>query len=508
MTKPRPTTAKIRQTKDEVRGNSTLTQRDKTTTHSNRIHSPGQREAFKNGQSNQDLVNCFDEVWVISLKRRADRLEQFWREIEKAKWPFRRPQLFDAIEGDKVGVPRFWQTGGGSYGCLRSHLSILERAIQDDVKTILVLEDDAVFKPTFAHDAATFIAKVPQDWECLMLGGQHINSQPIPVSEGIVRAGHGGGIQRTHCYALRGYEPMKALYRTWANSAVHCDWVMGPCMLKFNTYAPHPFLVGQAEGQSDISGRQNPEKFWRSPNGNEPVVLLHAPRAVMEALGEKGWHGGYSRDPKTGFDVGLKDLFADTSLSVDQRNTRLKDWIGLIQAEVASMEGPAICTIWHPKARVEMIRQLVKGKVVKISATTVEEAIKQLPANLAKPPVETNGKIPVVILRASRELMEALRSHGWHTGHWRDEITGQDNGLRRLFASTTDKRQRSAELRRIVDLLHEEAQEIAGGVATLWHDEVTVDLLEGNDLRVMEISAANVEDAIAKLKELTNAQKI
>jgi len=69
------------------------------------------------------------------MKRRPDRLARFWSEIGKANWPFRRPQVFNAIEGDKVGVPKFWQTGGGSYGCLRSHFVLLERAIQKYVST-------------------------------------------------------------------------------------------------------------------------------------------------------------------------------------------------------------------------------------------------------------------------------------------------------------------------------------------------------------------------------------
>lgn len=124
---------------------------------------------------------------------------------------------------------------------------------------------------------------------------------------------------------------MKALYQTWASAAVHCDWVMGPCMAKFNTYAPDPFLVGQADGPSEISGAQNPAKFWRPPQGNELVVVLHVPRAVMEALRKKGFHSGYTRDPATGIDVGLRDLFADKALAETERNSRLKSWIKTIQ---------------------------------------------------------------------------------------------------------------------------------------------------------------------------------
>ena len=80
----------------------------------------------------QGLENYFDQIWVINLKRRPDRLARFWEGIEKSGWPFRRTQVFNAIDGNKVGVPGFWRTGGGCYGCLRSHLTLLERAIQDD----------------------------------------------------------------------------------------------------------------------------------------------------------------------------------------------------------------------------------------------------------------------------------------------------------------------------------------------------------------------------------------
>jgi Glycosyltransferase family 25 (LPS biosynthesis protein) len=349
---------------------------------------------------NPPLKNWFDQIWVINLKRREDRLARFWKEINHSQWPFRRPQVFSAIEGDKVGVPKFWQTGGGSYGCMRSHLVLLERALQDGVKSILILEDDAIFKKTFGKDAADFLAKVPSDWQCLMLGGQHVNSKPLTVAPGIVRAGAGGGIQRTHCYALRGYQIMQALYLTWANAAVHCDWVMGPCTAKFNTYAPDPFLVGQSEGASDISGQHNPSKFWRSPSGLEPVIVLKAPRSVMEALRDKGWHAGFSRNRATGIDKGLAYIFDEFLVEKSQRSTHLRKWIKMIQGEAVSMAEPAVCTVWHPSVKARMVRPLVKGRVVEIIAKTVEEALSQLPADILfyKPALTTKNNIKMELL--------------------------------------------------------------------------------------------------------------
>jgi hypothetical protein len=81
-----------------------------------------------NGRRHKPLGALFEQVRVVSLKRQTDRLERFRKEIENVIWPFLEPDVFFAIDGDKVGVPKFWQTGGGSYGCLRSHLILLERA--------------------------------------------------------------------------------------------------------------------------------------------------------------------------------------------------------------------------------------------------------------------------------------------------------------------------------------------------------------------------------------------
>jgi hypothetical protein len=102
--------------------------------------------------------------------------------------------------------------------------------------------------------------------------------------------------------------------------------------------------------------------------------------------------------------------------------------------------------------------------------------------------------------------MEALRSQGWHTGHWRDLASGQDNGVRRLLASTRDTNARRAGLHRIIRTLHDELRKIPNGIVTLWHDEITPDLLGADDVEVVEVSAASAEEAIAKLKESRNGQ--
>ena len=48
------------------------------------------------------MGSLFEQVWVINLKRRPERLQRFWSEMKKTKWPCRRPRVFEAIDGDKV----------------------------------------------------------------------------------------------------------------------------------------------------------------------------------------------------------------------------------------------------------------------------------------------------------------------------------------------------------------------------------------------------------------------
>ena len=139
---------------------------------------------------------------------------------------------------------------------------------------------------------------------------------------------------------------------------------------------------------------------------------------------------------------------------------------------------------------------LSKGRVVEICAKTVEEALSQLPADIHTPVYQP---LRAVWLRASRNVMDALRERGWHTGYWRDEITGYDNGLRRLFGAKSDQAARRAGLSEIVRMLHDEAQKIPGGVVTLWHDDITTDLLQGDGIEVIEIRATSPEEAIASL---------
>lgn len=442
-----------------------------------------------------DLANYFDRIVVINLRRRPDRLGNFWGELDDHEWLLKKPELFYAVDGNKVPVPKDWQDGGGAWGCMQSHRQILEQAIMDGVKRLLVLEDDMCLGPDFTTRINDFLQRVPDDWGQLMLGGQHINNTPVHVEEGIVKCTN---CQRTHAYAVRG-EYMRALYQHWCSTKGHCDHRMGEIQHLYNVYAPDPFIFGQAEGKSDISGALNPRKFWVPPKSCLPVVLLRTPHDVVVQLRRMGFHTGYNRDRDSDIDVGLVDLFEDPESNIVDG---LSDWINMVNWEVAAAEG-LVCTIWHPEVQLEQVREATDGAVFEIAAETISDAIALVPQSvrqqvkLDRPP-KPIGKSEryVILLNSDRETASELRRHGWHFGYWLDEESGIDRGLNRIFEHENAE-EVVRELSNWIVALQQEAMTIRNGVVVVRHPIATTDVVrEATNMQVFEIEENDCKAAL------------
>jgi hypothetical protein len=208
--------------------------------------------------------DLFDRVVLINLGRRPERLERALRAMHDADWPFREPERFEAVDGRAQARPSAWrQAGPGAVGCMMSHRAVLGAAIADGVRSLLVLEDDLCLAKDFAVKVAQFLARVPDDWEGLMFGGQHM-SRPTTIVGGsaseisVVRCINA---QRTHAYAVRG-KWLRDLHAAWEQYIGHCDHRMGAMEKQYFIYAPAPWLAGQDSGRSDITGHQDVQRWW------------------------------------------------------------------------------------------------------------------------------------------------------------------------------------------------------------------------------------------------------
>lgn len=302
---------------------------------------------------NHDL---FDRVVCVNLDRRPDRWKRFQENLTSISWPFKGVERFRAIDGLVAPTPAGWISGPGAWGCLQSHRRILEDALHDNLSSILVLEDDAFFPPEFAEEVGAFLKKVPVDWQCLMLGGQHIKFQerpPVRVGSGVLRCVN---CQRTHAYALRG-SLIRDLYQRWQSwvpkTTGHCDHVMGPFAAKYKTYSPcdrkgrPKMLVGQAPDRSDIAaGKQTRLVFWDPPNPLAKTHLLTGGgKPDPERLRDRGLHMGYWVDGGTGVDMGLKKMFEKPQAS-RALILQFRKWWEMLRWEAASMRPACEVAVW------------------------------------------------------------------------------------------------------------------------------------------------------------------
>jgi len=208
------------------------------------------------------LQDTFDHVYAINLSRRTERWEAFVQKIP-ADWPFRFPERYAAIDGGLATPPDWWKDGGGAWGCYKAHLRILEDCLSNEINSVLILEDDAICIDGFTEKVQDFWKHLPEDWEMVYLGGQHIQENlglPRKINEWVY---HPFNVNRCHCYGLRGRRMIEKAYKHLHNYTEwkvphHVDHYLGELHKQMTTglYVPKEWLVAQSEGKSDICGKE------------------------------------------------------------------------------------------------------------------------------------------------------------------------------------------------------------------------------------------------------------
>ena len=75
-----------------------------------------------------------DKIYYINLEERKDRREHILGEIKKMEFELKKVKRLDAIKHKQGGI-----------GCGLSHIKVLEDAIENNYKNIIILEDDFKF---------------------------------------------------------------------------------------------------------------------------------------------------------------------------------------------------------------------------------------------------------------------------------------------------------------------------------------------------------------------------
>ncbi|KLU07231.1 Glycosyl transferase, family 25 [Rhodopirellula islandica] len=223
---------------------------------------------------------------VINLDRDSKRLHRFYQALP-ADWPFPKPMRFSAWDGSRIPAPPWWVAGDAAWGCFRSHQFVIEQAINDQVQSLLVMEDDAFCHPEFSGLFQRFAMELPSDWQWVYLGGQHIQRErglPIPITEHVYRPFN---VHRSHAYALRGATAMQRVVAhlhdrdSWGEKH-HIDHRFGEmhATLDAGLYCPDRWLIGQEAGYSNIKRKHVEANFFPDARSfydlqiDRPVVVV------------------------------------------------------------------------------------------------------------------------------------------------------------------------------------------------------------------------------------------
>lgn len=236
----------------------------------------------------------------------------------------------------------------------------------------MVLEDDAVFQPRTVEMLERLMREVPDDWDQIYLGGQHLKEpELVPGRPFVLRCGN---VNRTHGFILRRRAFVKFQQHILhapdyiAHPGWHIDHQLGVAHERadWKVYAPAWWICGQEEGSSNISGRSNPRIWWHPARYSRHLPFTWMPASVSPEVAARivpHLHFGNNCEPGTYQDSGLTDAAKSTE--------RLRDWLSLIAREAMNME--RLPGIQHPDISIERVRHLWAAGVRPAEEAPVQE---------------------------------------------------------------------------------------------------------------------------------------
>ena len=190
----------------------------------------------------ENIAKIVDGIFCVSLADRKDRRKKIRKHMKKRKLSFK---FYDAIKNTK----------NPAKGCLQSHLNIIKRAKKQNLKAILIIEDDCFFirKPV--------LEQPPKDWDMLYLGGN---------LEEVLEKKDKDKWYKMRCWTTHSYLIKNTMYDTVINGLEKYEFEVDKYYCqeihsKYNCYMCDPPVTKQLAGYSDIVKKNIDYKYTTSP---------------------------------------------------------------------------------------------------------------------------------------------------------------------------------------------------------------------------------------------------
>ena len=178
--------------------------------------------------------------YVINLKRRDDRLKNL-------NLPFQY-EVFEATDGKE----KFAEFGKiqGHIGCLDSHKRLFTFAKENNIDTIMVMEDDIEVDEDFNEKLEIIMGQLPEDWDLLYLGGWNVGekktySDLLDIAERVLT---------THAFIVKN-KFFDIIIQGLSVRDWKVDVLLSDVLTKGKCYIANPKIAYQREGFSDIENK-------------------------------------------------------------------------------------------------------------------------------------------------------------------------------------------------------------------------------------------------------------
>ena len=136
--------------------------------------------------------NVFDQIYLINLDRRPDRLERFMNSLDTSDMKDMKVLRMNAVDGSEIDISRVplsetakgelkqiettgfrskhYQLTRGAIGCYLSHVKVWKDIVEKGHKNGLIFEDDVTLPENMYERMMNSMKGVPDDWDVLLFG--------------------------------------------------------------------------------------------------------------------------------------------------------------------------------------------------------------------------------------------------------------------------------------------------------------------------------------------------
>lgn len=222
-----------------------------------------------------NLDDIYEHVYIINLKSRTDRYQQMLTEMKNQS--ITNYQFYEAIRPNHDDICQwnenyclhelrhrknnFHNYQIGSFGCLQSHINVIQNAVNLNYKRVLILEDDTTFiRPII--ELTQIIHEIGNNFDMLYMAINNVRRSKLhSINFNIVTKGLAA------CAYIITRPVMEYVLDNIKNTTLEIDaFYANVVQPKFRCFVINPQMTTQRPDYSDILGHYvNYKNFFKKP---------------------------------------------------------------------------------------------------------------------------------------------------------------------------------------------------------------------------------------------------